>query len=122
MSLTRDQVLMRIAQRQPVMVDNVAFCTAVETHWVCLARWDRHTWTIPPEKKMVPLEACDITLGRDQFRPFGSPWHRLAIGVSQELVDIGREGRRSYDVLRDSYERSTDGGNTWQRCEKEVEQ
>ena len=82
--------------------------------------FDRYTVRVKPEPAMVPLGPEDITLGRDVFRALGSSWHVLAAGMSQEYVELGREGCQSYDRLMNSYERSIDRGVTWHRCEKEA--
>jgi hypothetical protein len=124
MSLTRNEVLQRLSQDQPVLVNGQLFDKTRSSHWGCLSdsEYEEYEWTIPPEKKMVPLGPDDIDLHRDLFRFYAAPRKSyVATAKGCDTVTINNHAY-SFWALKDTMERSIDGGATWQRCEKEVEQ
>lgn len=96
--------------------------------WVKLCNPTNPNWGIDifrrkPAKKVVPLEASDIELHRDLFRyTYSQDCISIypAICLSEEGVIFCTTFKDWTDLMR-NYQRSTDGGKTWQPCSKEVE-
>jgi hypothetical protein len=79
-------------------------------------------WRIKPEPKKVQLGPDDIDLHRDLFRFTVAPKKvYVATANGTDTVTINNHAYPFF-ALRDSVERSIDGGLNWQRCEKEVVQ
>lgn len=78
------------------------------------------------EKKLVPLEASDIKPNYLFRRQGPSTIHLWSIVTALHKVKVflspnNNEGW-TFQELRNNYLISRDGGNTWEKCEKEIEE
>lgn len=78
------------------------------------------------EKKLVPLEASDIKpnyLFRRQGPSTVNLWSIVtALHKGKVFLSPSNPDGWTFQELRDNYLISRDGGNTWENCEKEIEE
>jgi hypothetical protein len=102
--------------------DNGGLWSAVDSNNIglLLTRFSKHIFRIKPDTEKVQLGPDDIDLHRDLFRFTVAPKKvYVATANGTDTVTINNHAYPFF-ALRDSVERSIDGGVTWQRCEKEA--
>jgi hypothetical protein len=76
-------------------------------------------YQIKPEPKLRPWRPEEVPLGA-WFRMCEGGWRLGMVAVAHSAVVIGvtatRQEAVSFEVLRDQYEHSIDGGKTWHPC------
>jgi hypothetical protein len=76
-------------------------------------------YRIKPEPKLRPWRPEEVPLGA-WFRMCEGGWRLGMVAVAHSAVVIGvtatRQEAVSFEVLRDQYEHSIDGGKTWLPC------